>query len=156
MDSGKIHTISREVNFMDLRNCPQCGKLFAYDGRNKVCQVCRNNEESDYEKVKEYLWDNPNASIEKVHLETEVERELIIKFIRDGRLVAEGINVEMLIECERCGKPIITGRFCPKCKQALIDGFKPSDSKKKEKREKEARDDKMFIVDRVKKREQDK
>ncbi len=138
---------------MDIRNCPHCGKLFAFDGKNKLCPVCRNSEEDDYQKVKDFLWDHPNASIEEVHIATEVERELIIKFVRDGRLVAEGIDFDFMIECERCGQPIMSGRFCAKCQQDLIDGFSSSNSKKEKNEKKDKKtSDKMYTADRVRKR----
>ncbi|MEJ6950161.1 TIGR03826 family flagellar region protein [Natronospora cellulosivora (SeqCode)] len=137
---------------MDLRNCPQCGKLFAYDGTSKVCNVCRSSEENDFEKVRDYLWDNPNATIEEVHTATEVERELIIKFVREGRLVAEGIDFSFMIECERCGLPIPSGRFCNSCQQELVDGFNSKEKKKKKDSKKKNVDDKMFTANRVKDR----
>lgn len=136
---------------MDLRNCPRCGKLFAYDGTHKLCPVCRNDEEEDFQKVKDYLWDNPHATIEKVHEETGVERETIIKFIKDNRLIAEGIELDFLLECERCGAPISHGRYCEKCRQKLLEGFS-MDYPEEQIRKKERTKDKMFVVDRIRKR----
>ncbi len=57
-------------------------------------------------KVKDYLWDNPGASIDEVHEETGVDREIIIKFVKEDRLIADGIDVDLLISCERCGREI--------------------------------------------------
>lgn len=144
----------KRSDLMDLRNCPHCGKIFSYDGTSKVCNVCRNNEESDFQKVKDYLWDNPNATIEEVHTETEVERELIIKFVREGRLLSEGIDFDFMVECERCGLPIPSGRFCNKCQQELLNGFSSNKKKKTDKEDKPAKNanDKMFIANRVKDR----
>ncbi|MFW6008653.1 MAG: hypothetical protein ACOCP8_05235 [archaeon] len=48
---------------MNLKNCPQCGKLFNKIGNNKICQVCQRGIENDFEKVKKYLWDNHNATM---------------------------------------------------------------------------------------------
>lgn len=129
---------------MDLRNCPQCGKLYAFDGHHKLCSVCRDSEEDDFKMVKEYLWDHPHATIEQVHAATEVERELIIKFIRDGRLMSEGIDFDFMVECERCGTPIYEGRFCAKCQQDLINGF--SKEEKKEESKAKRINNKMFTA----------
>lgn len=137
---------------MDLRNCPKCGKLFAYNGTNKLCPVCRDTEEEKYQKVKDYLWDHPHATIEQVHKDTGVERELIIKFVRDGRLISEGIDFDFMIECERCGTPIASGRFCESCQKELIDGFAGGKKEKKEENRKSKRNEKMFIADRIKKK----
>jgi flagellar operon protein (TIGR03826 family) len=138
---------------MDLRNCPQCGKLFAYTGSNKLCPVCRQTEEDDYKKVRDYLWDHPGATIEMVHEETGVERELIIKFIKEERLIAEGITIDFELECERCGTPIKQGRFCKKCQAELVKGFKEGTSKKSQKSNRKKRvEDRMYIADRIKKK----
>ncbi len=141
---------------MDLRNCPHCGKLFAYDGSYKLCNVCRNDEEEDFQKVKNYLWDNPNATIEEVHIETDVKREMIIKFVHDGRLLADGINFNFMLECDRCGKSIVSGKYCSKCQQDLINGFsktaKRSKENDKEKKNDKTIKDRMFTTERIKKR----
>lgn len=138
---------------MELKNCPHCGKLFAYDGQHKLCKVCRKEEDDDFQKVKEYLWDNPHATIEEVYEETGVERELIIKFVKEDRLIAEGIDVDFMLECERCGASISRGRYCEKCQQELKEGFS-ADFKKKEKTSDRREKDKMYIKDRIRKRKE--
>jgi len=138
---------------MDLRNCPRCGKIFAYDGKNKICNVCKNSEENEFQKVKDFLWDNPNATIEEVHNATEVERDLIIKFVREGRLVAEGLSFDFMIECERCGTPISSGRYCDKCQETLVEGFHTGpDKKKRPIKKRYDSKGKMFLQDRIEKR----
>ena len=142
---------------MELRNCPQCGKVFAFDGTHKVCDVCREDEEIKFQRVKEYLWEHPKASIDEVHEETEVEKELIIKFVKDDRLVAEGIDIDIVLECERCGSPITSGRFCNKCQQELVSGFGGGDKKSKKKKPVSRNNqNRMFTSDRIKKRNRDK
>lgn len=137
---------------LDLRNCPRCGKLFAYDGKHKLCEVCRKDEEDDYQKVKEYLWDNAGATIDEVHEKTGVPRDTIIKFVKEERLLSEGLDIEIDLECERCGAPILHGRFCEKCKAELVSGFSEDDKKKKE--EKKSVKNDMFIKDRIKKKKE--
>lgn len=138
---------------MSLKNCPRCGRLFAADG-NKLCPVCREEEENDFEQVKDYLWDNPNSTIEEVHEETGVERDTIIKFIKEDRLLAEGLDIDFELECERCGAPITHGRFCDKCQQELAEGFSPGKGKSDRKKKKKARE-KMYLKDRINKRKKE-
>jgi flagellar operon protein (TIGR03826 family) len=141
---------------MNLKNCPKCGKLFAKKANYKLCPVCRDSEENDFEKVKDYLWDNPKASIEEVHNETGVDRDLIIKFVRDGRLIAEGIEVNFDLECKRCGDPIAKGKYCASCQRDLLKGFDPKAPDEKEKEKLEKSPNKMFTKDRIEKRNKNK
>jgi len=142
---------------MELKNCKECGKLFSPVAGEKRCHVCREDEDVMYQKVKDYLWDNPGASIDEVHEETEVDREIIIKFVKEDRLIADGIDVDLLISCERCGREIEKGRYCNSCKNELVDGLSKGIAKKKKEIDKKSgkKDQKMYTSDRIKKRKRD-
>lgn len=102
---------------MDVRNCKRCGKIYNYDGF-KNCPTCRREDEADFIKVKEYIYDNPGANISDVAEATEVDSAKIIEFLRQDRLeIADGGN--LVLECERCSVSINSGRFCHKCKGEL-------------------------------------
>jgi ribosomal protein L32 len=67
-----------------------------------------------FEKVRAYVRENPDQSIQDVSGETEVPVKRIIQYIRDGRLeVSSGISAD--IGCSQCGAPILSGRYCQKC-----------------------------------------
>ncbi|MFW5999007.1 MAG: TIGR03826 family flagellar region protein [Halanaerobiaceae bacterium] len=140
---------------MALRNCADCGRLFADDGVHKLCDRCRQDEEAEFKKVKEYLWDHPNAGVNKVSEETEVDKELIIKFVKENRIIADGFDLEGQLHCERCGTSISSGRYCEECRQKLVNGF--SSSKKKNRQNKEIKEKRkgsreMHIKDRINQR----
>ncbi len=137
---------------LDLRNCPNCGRLFAKKPGVDLCPVCIDDEEVDFQKVKNFLWDNPNSTIELVHEKTGVSRERIIKFIRDDRIIAEGLTLDYLLECERCGKPIPSGRFCQKCQEELVKGLSPDRGRQQEVTEKGNEKSRMYLYDRINKR----
>ena len=108
--------------FMDVRTCKKCGKLFQYPGIGEVfCPVCKQKDEEDFEKVKKYINDNPGTLIEKAAEETEVSVKLITKWLREERLILS--KGSTLLTCEKCGKPVTSGRFCDACKQNLAKGF---------------------------------
>ncbi|AOT70032.1 TIGR03826 family flagellar region protein [Geosporobacter ferrireducens] len=134
----------------DIRNCRKCGRIFQYDGFNKNCERCRKNEEEDFRRVKEYLYDNPGATISEVSQETEVEEDLILKYLRQGRLEITGEGGSLVLDCERCGRAIRTGRFCDQCAEEMAKemrgAFKPPE------KEKQKVVNKMFITDMKKKR----
>lgn len=133
---------------MDLINCKECGKLFSSAGQ-KVCPDCRQSEEEKFELVKEYLWEHPNSTAIKVSEETGVEKELIIKFMREERLAAEGLLIDYTLKCKRCGAEIQSGLFCSGCRSKMISDFKQGDEPE-EKEKKKKGSDKMFLRDRFK------
>jgi flagellar operon protein (TIGR03826 family) len=113
----------------ELRNCPECGRLFAYQGKN-VCKKCTENEEDEYMIVRKYVRDHSGATVFEVAEETGVEEEKILRFLRDGRLESRGFNASL--ECERCGKKITSGRLCDACRSRLSSEFNQAIPQKKE------------------------
>jgi flagellar operon protein (TIGR03826 family) len=107
----------------EIRNCPRCGKIFTYINR-PICHSCMENEENEFKVVKDYIYDNPGATISEVSQETEVSVEKIMRFLREERLEISSENSNMLLECERCGRAINSGRFCENCKEDINKGFK--------------------------------
>ena len=107
---------------MEVRECKKCGKLFNYMGRDPICPACNKELEEKFMEVKSYIYDNPQAGIKQVSDDNEVSVSIIKKWIREERLTfAEGSAVG--IECERCGKNILTGRYCGACKQKVQDNL---------------------------------
>ncbi|MFP4198409.1 MAG: flagellar protein [Halanaerobium sp.] len=131
---------------MELINCKECGKLFSSSGQ-KVCPDCRQREEEKFEIVKEYLWEHPNSTVKKVSEDTGVEEELIIKFMREDRLAAEGLLVDYKLKCKRCGTEIKTGLFCESCRTKMISDFNQN-GEVDEKKKKNSQE--MFLKDRFK------
>lgn len=105
----------------DLRNCIQCGRVFAYQG-NKVCSKCREAADNEFNIVRKYVRDHPGADVRKVAEETGIKEQKILQFLREGRLISSGF-VESL-SCERCGARISTGRYCSQCLHELESQIK--------------------------------
>ncbi len=106
---------------MEVRTCKNCGKLYNYIGKiTPVCPICMKELEEKFEACRKYIKENPGANIQKVSEETGVTMKMLKQWVREERLTfAEGTLVG--IECEACGANILTGRFCPKCKQNLTN-----------------------------------
>jgi len=102
---------------MNIKNCVRCGRIYVYDGYS-LCIDCRRADEEDFNKVKEYLDENPGANVMEVSEATGVETKKIIQFLREGRLEVKD-ETNLILDCERCGKPIKTGRFCEKCSKEM-------------------------------------
>jgi flagellar operon protein (TIGR03826 family) len=106
---------------MQASNCPRCGRVFTKI-KAHVCPACVKADEETFEKVREYVKENPFHSIQDVADETQVPVKRIAQFIRDGRLeVSAGMAPE--ITCAQCNKPIRGGRFCEKCTMELKNGL---------------------------------
>lgn len=107
----------------EIRNCPRCGKIFTYIGR-PICNRCIEADENEFKVVKEYIYDNPGATISEVSQETGVSYDKIIRFLREERLEIKSENSNILLECEKCGRAIRSGRFCDKCKEQINKEFR--------------------------------
>lgn len=71
---------------MPYTNCPICGKFFNKKGFYEVCEDCFAKNESDFDKVRDYLYSFSNKNILEVASATGVSIEKIREFIRQGRL----------------------------------------------------------------------
>lgn len=107
---------------MEVRNCRSCGKIFNYLSGAPLCPTCAKALDEIFEKVKEYVYDNPGAGIQEVSEKFEISINQIKQWIREERL-AFAENSAIGLECESCGALIKTGRFCKKCKDNITKGF---------------------------------
>lgn len=124
---------------MDVRNCKGCGKLFNYLNGPPLCTACLRKLDDKFSIVKEFIYDNPGASIQEVAEENEVTIGQLKKWVREERL-AFAENSMIGIECENCGTMIKTGRFCHLCKDKMVNSLgniykEPAEEKKKDLKE---------------------
>lgn len=104
----------------DVRNCRRCGRMYNYLGGPPICLDCKKADEEVFKKVKEYLYDNPGATMSQVSMDCEVSVEKIKLFLKEGRLeITDGANI--VLECERCGTAIKTGRYCESCQHEVTN-----------------------------------
>ncbi|OCL26763.1 hypothetical protein U472_11565 [Orenia metallireducens] len=69
---------------MKLKNCKKCNHIFVNNGQN-LCPDCIEEERNNFQKIRDYLWDNPGSNINDIHQETEVPLKIIRQFLREGR-----------------------------------------------------------------------
>lgn len=101
---------------MQLIKCKWCGKPFQSFGPS-FCPRCMNELDEQYKPIRDYLYDNPNATIDQVIEATGVTERVILYYLRDGRL--QMANSNGLLRCEQCGAAINTGRLCEACTSKL-------------------------------------
>ena len=104
---------------MDFRNCPVCGGLFLFRGKN-LCPACIEKEENDFQVLRKFLEENPSATVEEITQETGIEVKKILQFLKEGRLVYRAPGPPV-IACESCGAPISTGRLCDRCANEITE-----------------------------------
>ncbi|MFS0783694.1 TIGR03826 family flagellar region protein [Bacillus sp. 1P06AnD] len=104
----------------ELTNCRRCDKLFIETKFRDVCDECYKEEEKDFEKVYNYIRkrENRTAAMDQVIEATGVEEELIIKYIKKGRLKLAQFP-KLGYKCDRCGATIREGRLCSDCSKSL-------------------------------------
>lgn len=108
---------------MEMRNCPQCGKIFAYV-RTNLCPACVQKDEDEFRKVRTFIAKNPGVDIVTVSEETGVDEEKIVRYLKEGRILNSSPNTKINIECELCGVLIPQGRYCKACTEKLTSGLK--------------------------------
>ena len=104
---------------MELKSCEKCGRKFGALASESLCTKCSaENIESDFKKVRDYLYDHPGADVREVSEETGVSERVILKLLKDERIeIIDDSNG--LLSCERCGVSIKSGRVCDDCKNQL-------------------------------------
>ncbi len=71
-----------------LVNCEKCGSRLDYRGLGEYCcpecgEICYN----DYGKVRNYVEENPTATIKNISIATGVTKEKIREFINEDKFV---------------------------------------------------------------------
>ena len=100
-----------------LTNCPRCGQLFDKT-MHAVCAGCLEEEDSVFHSVREYLKEHRNATVPEVVDTLEVEVELVVTLLEEGRLeLIDAPNFTLV--CAGCGIPTNQGRYCQKCQDEL-------------------------------------
>ena len=121
---------------MEVRVCKKCGSLFNFISGLPLCPSCMKEIDDKFPQVKQYIYDHPGVGIHQVSEDNEIPVVIIKKWVKEERLAfAEGSAIG--VECERCGKMILTGRFCEACKADVKNQFGniiASSNKKPEKR----------------------
>ena len=99
---------------VDMQSCKVCKGLFA-GSKSGICPKCKQEEHEALVAVTDSLRDNPGQSIEELSENTGVEEDMILRFIREGRIASDLVIGE--VSCGRCGKPAqsLAVRLCPKC-----------------------------------------
>ena len=115
---------------MNVKNCRKCRRIFNYVMGPILCQGCREAEESKFQEVKKYVQENKRCGMQEVAEACDVSLKQIQQWLREERLMLAD-DSPMGIECEKCGKMIKSGRFCPECVNQMTNAFQAVSGQKK-------------------------
>ena len=115
---------------MEVRNCKGCNRLFQYLSGPPICPACKEKLEEKFAEVKEYIYKNPGASVAAVSEANDVSSKQIKQWIREERLILSSPSPDGVV-CEKCGKPICSGRYCEKCKTKVAENLSSAINKPK-------------------------
>jgi flagellar operon protein (TIGR03826 family) len=121
---------------MELINCPNCNDIFVKNQFRDTCPKCWKKEEEDFQTINQFMRKRENraATIEQVVEQTGVSEELILKFIKKGRLQLTNFP-NLGYPCDKCGRIIRTGKLCENCAGELREGLKTFQAEEKRKQE---------------------
>lgn len=131
------------IQMAELKNCEQCGDLFASVAAREICPKCYQKEERDFQRVYRFITKRKNrqATIQEIVEATEVREELIIKFMKQNRLRSSQFP-NLAYACDKCGDNITEGRLCSSCAVDIQKAWRKQEdleaSEKKNKQRKEA------------------
>lgn len=103
---------------MEVKNCKGCGRLFNYLQGPPLCPACTADLENKFQQVKDYLRENPKAQLNQIAEDNDVSVKQIRQWVREERLTFTEES-QITLDCENCGAPILTGRFCDRCRATL-------------------------------------
>ncbi|MCL2151622.1 MAG: hypothetical protein FWH57_01485 [Oscillospiraceae bacterium] len=112
---------------MNIIQCSFCKKPFQSYGA-RICGNCLEKIDKDFITVRDYIYENKRANMDKISEETGVSKQIILFLMKEGRLIIddpESVEGGLLL-CEVCKKPINTGRMCKDCKGKVAVTMKKS------------------------------
>jgi uncharacterized protein len=108
----------------EVKNCKMCGKIFQGNEITEVCKDCITNEDSDFSRIRDFLYEHPHSSIYDVATSLNITINIIKHYLRDGRIeIVEKDN--QFLTCTTCGKPIHSGWYCDDCLKRPSNDPKP-------------------------------
>ncbi len=78
----------------ELRNCPVCNNLFSYFGTSSLCPGCTDTADKQFSMIRDYIYDHPGSKMIEVARATGVKEDVILRFLREGRLAARTEDIQ--------------------------------------------------------------
>lgn len=104
-------------------NCSMCGRFFESNGFSTLCTECFKQDMETFDKIREYLYENPRAHMFEVATNLSISISTIKRYLREGRLeIVEENN--LFLKCKICGSSIRAGHYCESCSAKANHDYK--------------------------------
>lgn len=135
----------------ELRNCPMCQNFFNYTGLREVCHNCAQKEEEMYQVVYRFLRKRENraANVDRIVEATGVDRDLLYKWVRKGRL-HPAVFPSLGYPCDNCGHLTTKGKLCESCQNDLKSDLRTFEAAKEFREGVERRERGTYLSERKK------
>ena len=111
--------------------CDDCEVMLNFSGLGEyTCPKCGKKYYDDYGIVRNYLDQHRQATVTQISIDTGVKDNEVTRMLREERLEVSS-DSKSFLNCEACGKPIRSGRYCPECAKIA----KAAKEKKKKERD---------------------
>ena len=105
-----------------LSYCEKCGKLFSSVRGETLCPACSAEFRDAQSKIREYLRENPKATLMEAASVTGVDSDSMKRISQEvvnAKFNAQRAKSNVEHFCEMCGAPIKTGTYCMNCQAEL-------------------------------------
>ncbi len=100
--------------------CKKCGGRMIFQGVGEYkCELCGFLDDDDYGKIRLCIENFPGVTIADAEMQTGVSQRTIRNLLKEGRIMLTE-DSKVMLQCERCGKKIRSGRYCTKCENVML------------------------------------
>ena len=107
---------------MDVRPCKICKRLFNHVAGPPICPACTKQLEKKFKEVREFIRENPKATLQEVSDANEVSVKQLKNWVREERLTFSD-DSPVGLECLNCGTMIKCGKYCDRCKGKMLNNL---------------------------------
>ncbi|MGM0379174.1 MAG: hypothetical protein ACQEQE_05460 [Bacillota bacterium] len=117
-ESELCKSCSKDKEKNSIISCKKCGKLSG-NTINGLCKDCLKTTMTNFQIIKHYIYENPNATISKVHEALDIPKKEILNYVRKGRLEVKK-DLDEFSLCKNCGIKIPPKHsLCFACKKNI-------------------------------------
>ena len=109
---------TKNIEKNSIINCKKCGRLSGNTIKG-LCKECLKTTMTNFQIIKHFIYENPNATVNKIHEALGIPKKEILDYVREGKLKVKKDN-ENTNNCKNCGLKIPPRHsLCFACKKNI-------------------------------------